>query len=177
MESEQKKSKVGMIVMWIVVLAIVGVFVVPKIIHPPPDRFRDNQKDPENALKIYLETAYGFLQIREGCGFMEMEKVVTAGDWQWYNDNWQTLFHDDFNLKSGANPGDAAAIGKRMALNEILEGGACSPSNEVIQKDIHDTEAVFVVRAKDVESRSQTDFKVHVVKEGRYWKVQGFAGG
>ncbi len=184
MSDEATGGKAKTIAFWCVILGVLGIFVVPKLINPPPDPIRDNQKDPVSAAKLYQKVAYGLIHQQADSGFMTLEKTVTKADWEWFNTNWENLGGagdplggDPFGLKTGADPTQVHALGKHLALVSVLEAGSCSPNDEVINTDIRENEAFITVRHTDIQSQGTTDFRMHVVKEGKYWVVEGFGCG
>ncbi|MBN1868486.1 hypothetical protein JW916_14485 [Candidatus Sumerlaeota bacterium] len=152
---------------------------------------RDRQADPEKACVYYLETAYKFIHNEVGGNFDDVERAVTKEDWQWYMNNYDRIFKegDSFNVSGATDPNVMAKVARRAVLEQVLESGPNRPDNQIVDRRIGDNNAVLTVRVPlDVtgmidagievpEEDTYVDREVEVIKEGKFWKVRGFAGG
>ena len=136
---------------------------------------KTQQDNPEKALKHYFSTAYRYIH-NEGVTFSDVKQTVTADDWQWYEDNYQNMKADPFDVSGGIDPNSADVLARSTALISILQSGPCRRDTKILSSEIYDSEATFHVEyLADTDLWVETD--VTVVKEDGRWKVKDFAGG
>ena len=132
---------------------------------------------PESALKLYLRTAYKFMHEEGGVTLKDVEPCVTKEDWDWYNTNYGHIFGDALRLKSAANPTEVKALGRIMAMRELLEYGPNREDCPIVNRQIGLDKCVFTLRKHLNDAGDYRDMDVALVKKGKYWKVEDFAGG
>ena len=143
-------------------------------------QLKEKQETPEKALKYYLITAYKYNHNENpGGSLSDVQIAVTKDDWEWFNDNAQTIFSKEDMLDSAAVLGaeQNASRSRRIAMKTIFSRGPDHPGNEIMNRNLGPDKCVFTVRKKGETHEEYEDYKVEVVKEGKSWKVKDFAGG
>ncbi len=143
--------------------------------------FKDRQDDPEEAMKLYLETAYHFMHNEPRGGFEDVKLVVVEEDWEWFQENYESMHQDTFALGSAIDPNAAGAVARRGALNNLFGVGPNRADAEVIDRAFGDDETTFTLRylaGQDFNGENVMAVgKVGLVKVGKLWKVRDFGGG
>ncbi len=174
-EREQKSSQMSWITTGVLILGVAGVFVYKFMFATPTDPLRKQQMDPEGGMRAYLATVYGFLTNTKS--FYDIEKVVPKEDYEWFQKNYSQYFHDTYNLRTGIDPNEGDAVAKIGVMREIIESGPDREHCEIVSKNIMDNQAELVVRQTMDQDVGYADYKVRLVREGKFWKVKDFAGG
>lgn len=172
-DDAKPKSKVGTILFWLAFLGGLG-WLIPKAMQEANTPFKQKQREPETALRLYAETAYGYLH--QTAPMDDLIKCVTEGDWEWFNQNAAQLQDDPFNLGGGLDPTQAAGLQRHVALHNLLNAGVNRGDFEILEKNLGDTEATFKVR-KFIDQDTKEELTVRLMKVGKYWKMTDFAGG
>lgn len=176
--AEGSKSKAGSILSWIVTAVVIAAAVY-QLTRPTNDPVKIAQATAEGSAKLYLETAY---QVIRGTGAIgDIQNVVTKDDWQWFQDNYESLHKkgDAFSLSSAMDPSQAATLGRIVVMKQVLEHGPYGGCQLLSSKE-NETDAEFVYRKMDSYGSGQviyTDCTLRLVKEGKYWKVKDLGGG
>ena len=172
--AEKKKSWFWNAVTWVVVI-FAALFVFQEL--SGPDEDEKKLADPESALKFYLKAAWELTHSDNNSAMRDIELSVTEEDWDWFRNSYDSLFVDTFNLTSGIDPTSSEAIKKGLVLRSLLECGVYREDAAIIRKDIQSSSAVLTVnKLISVNPNEYQETDVTLVKEGRYWKVKGFAG-
>ncbi len=159
----------------------VGVYFAIEMMQPSDDEILSRQLDPASAMTVYLEHADGFIHAQSLAG--EVQKTVAKDDWQWLQDNHESIFakYDAIGLQSAADPTVVMVGGRLAVLKMLLEGGPNRKDSVIVSTtETSESTADLVVRQKIFYgggSYDYTDYKVRMVKEGKYWKVKDYAGG
>jgi hypothetical protein len=106
----------------------------------------------------------------------DLEKVIPKEDYEWFQNNYSTLFNDAFDLRSAIDPNAGDAVARKSVMRQILSYGPNRESCPVISKKVADNTAEFVVQ-KRLDDGTLYNCTVNLVREGKYWKVKDFAGG
>jgi len=173
-EEKKKSGLVSTILTLVVVLGIAGAFGYKFLVAPPSDPIKREQLTPEGALKVYLKTGYDFLH--DQATMYDMQKCITKEDYIWFQDNYNNLHEDTFNLSTGIDPTEADAVARISVMRRLIVGGIGVPDCTISDVNISGGQADLGV-GYTVEGYDYSGLKVQLVKEGRYWKVKDFAGG
>jgi hypothetical protein len=166
---------VANIVMVLMVLVVIYFYVNRDTTPTPKQAARAIQQDPEKALVHYLTVAYKFMIAEEGGSFEDVREAISVDDWNWFQDNYQSLHADPFDIGGGLDPTTAAALSRRSALHGLFAMGPNRPDVEIVDRQIGADEVVFRVKYR-VQDDYFNQSDVRVVNEGGRWRVSGFAG-
>jgi|GEM_PF-5473309 len=177
MASEKGKSGGGKIVSWIVtivILAALGVFAYKKATAPPSDPILIAQQSSEGALKIYAQHADDFLT--KDIDFNYIKKCVTKEDYQWFQDNYKRLNEDFLNISGGLHPVTGDALARVKVMRAIVKRGPHRKDIEIIEVNESGNGSEILIRQL-ASLKTKEEFKVRLIKEGKYWKMRDFGGG
>lgn len=173
-------SKIGTIAS-LAILFFGGLYVFNNAPKSPEEQLqKENQSDPEKALIYYLRTAYKYIHNEQpGGSITDVQRTVTKDDWQWFNDNDAKIFKQLDAVNSGSVLGadQKAAFSRIAVLHSLFDLGPDRPDDRIINRELGPERSVFTVRK--IEGKTDdiyTDYKVEVVKEGKFWKVKDFGG-
>ncbi len=175
-----KGKLIGNIVFFAFLIGV-GVYFAIGMMAPSDDPIYSQQLDPESAMIIYLDHADGFIHNASTAG--NVEKTITKGDWDWLQDNHEQIFadRDAIGLGSAADPTVVQHGGRLAVLSLLLKGGPNRKDAQIIETKLNgESNAELIVREKDFYGDGDydyTDYRVRLVKEGKYWKVKDYATG
>ena len=177
MAEKKDKGLLPKIISWlfiIVVLAAVGVFAYKQLNKPPSDPVKKEQLTLEGGLKIYGKIAHQFLH--QQATFDELRKVIPQDDWDWFQNNYNNLFQDAFDVKSGIHPVEGEALARFSVMQRVLSYGPHREDCRIMEKNISGNHADLVVRQL-IDYGNHEDIPIEMFKDGKYWKVRHFGGG
>jgi len=186
-DNPKTSSLAGNLAFFAFIIGVI-VFFTFQMMGPSDDPIRQRQLDPESALTVYIEKADDFRSFVPGPGarvtFADVQKTVTREDWDWYQDKYANIYADagsDFGITDSIDPTAGETIKRIVSLQGLQSAGPSRKDATIKEIRTNGDKAEAYVIEKDFSvaggSVDYNQYRIDLIKEGKYWKVKDFAGG